>query len=229
MARYLIGNLKPPLAKVGKEGIVKPDGKTILIDDTGTLRANLYNGFDQEIPGEKAADAVTVKKLKDDISYGVEVQDCNLAIEPNITYIVKASGEAAHKPTTDDTWYTIKNFVFTHDYNFSQIAFNVTTGRMFIRNKAENIWTDWDGVVTRKRMQGGRTSIERKVGETTSVQVTFPKAFSSVPAVTVAAETGSVESGIMTIRDVSATGFTAYTYSKDANSPMGFCWMATEI
>lgn len=37
MAKLLIGNLKPPLAKVGKEGIVKPDGKTILIDEDGTL------------------------------------------------------------------------------------------------------------------------------------------------------------------------------------------------
>lgn len=50
-----------------------------------------------------------------------------------------------------------------------------------------------------------------------------------MPAVTVAAETGSVESGIMTIRDVSATGFTAYTYSKDTNSPMGFCWIAMAL
>lgn len=37
MAKLLIGNLKPPLAKVGKEGIVKPDGETILIDEDGTL------------------------------------------------------------------------------------------------------------------------------------------------------------------------------------------------
>ena len=74
--------------------------------------------------------------------------------------------------------------------------------------------------------QAGRSSIDRTVGGTTSKEIVFPKAFLSVPAVTVAAETGSVESGIMTIRDVSSTGFTAYAHSKDTNSPMGFCWIA---
>ena len=77
--------------------------------------------------------------------------------------------------------------------------------------------------------QGGRNAITRKIGETTFKEITFPKAFSSIPAVTVSGETGSVESGIMTIRDVSTTGFTAYTYSKDTNSPMGFCWIAIAI
>lgn len=77
--------------------------------------------------------------------------------------------------------------------------------------------------------QSGRNSIERTIGGITSKEIIFPKAFSSVPAVTVAAETGSVESGIMTIRDVSSTGFTAYTHSKDTNSPMGFCWIAVAL
>ena len=77
--------------------------------------------------------------------------------------------------------------------------------------------------------RAGRDSITREIGKVTSKEIVFPKAFSSVPAVTVAAETGSVESGIMTIRDVSATGFTAYTCSKDTNSPMGFCWIAMAL
>ena len=77
--------------------------------------------------------------------------------------------------------------------------------------------------------QGGRETITREIGKTTFKKITFPKAFSSIPAVTVSSETGSVESGIMTIRDVSTTGFTAYAYSKDTNSPMGFCWIAIAI
>ena len=77
--------------------------------------------------------------------------------------------------------------------------------------------------------QSGRNSIERTIGGVTSKEIIFPEAFPSIPAVTVCAETGSVESGIMTIRDVSNTGFTAYTHSKDTNSPMGFCWIAVAL
>lgn len=78
-------------------------------------------------------------------------------------------------------------------------------------------------------IQAGRNSIERTIGGVTSKEIIFPEAFPSIPAVTVCAETGSVESGIMTIRDVSNTGFTAYTHSKDTNSPMGFCWIAVAL
>lgn len=102
----------------------------------------------------------------------------------------------------------------------SALAFAMNQAITQNKNAITQLNSDW---------QGGREAITREIGKTTSKKITFPKAFSSIPAVTVSSETGSVESGIMTIRDASTTGFTAYTYSKDTNSPMGFCWIAIAI
>ena len=72
MAKFLIGNLKPPIATTDREGISKPDGTTIGINEEGTLssilKASGLNITDtQGLVGE-ANEEVTTQALIDAIA-----------------------------------------------------------------------------------------------------------------------------------------------------------------
>lgn len=107
MAKFLIGNLKPPLAKVGKEGIVKPDGETILIDEDGTLHGKQEKASDiistdtQGILGnigaevslqtiiDKVAEKVMKELMTKTMMSGTQVDDVNKVPTSALAYAMQ--------------------------------------------------------------------------------------------------------------------------------------------
>lgn len=96
------------------------------------------------------------------------------------------------------------------------------------RTYSGSAWLDWDFVIMKSQIQRGRTEIERKINAIYEKTITFPKAFTKTPAVTVSMETSGVGTNFITASNVSEKGFTVYSYSTDSQTPAALSWIAIE-
>lgn len=97
-------------------------------------------------------------------------------------------------------------------------------GNMYVRHCNNGTWTTWEQIISNTDLQAGKGVIKLEIGKTVSRQISFPRPFSAVPAVTVNAETNVL--GIqMHASNVTSSGFMAYA-SSDINADMSFDWIA---
>ena len=82
----------------------------------------------------------------------------------------------------------------------------------------------WKKDIKNTDLQAGRSAIKLEMGKTVSRQITFPRPFSAVPAVTVNAETTVLDIR-MHATNITSSGFMAYA-SSDINADMSFDWIA---